>query len=359
MMRNARMLAIGAMVLGFGLGAQAGPAMFSASMILHVWGNDVTTGTVFPYNESGFTAVPLGHDCQVAAPYTLNGAPEPRYCATTTMLQGKPATGSGYLVTGGATIGVPIGLPQSAVSVTATGFLPTYYPYIQTHTYADFRNAAGNFFAGGGPAAGKGTATYSGMGQRSGQWNIKEGKNGYGGVMGLLGKFGSLSTKFIIPGKVGTYEGANTWIIVQALGRPQYATPIGYTPMGETRWQNPHTLSLVYVNNVNGNLSTTQGRVIGTPWTTGTVTVYAKAGGFETILHTDGFDTTTGTGITRVRNIQLVTPELIHWIGPGWQAHQGGVGILTMQITPEPGAILLLAAGGGVLLLLYRKSHRS
>jgi hypothetical protein len=332
--------------------------MFVASLSIHAWGNDVTTGTAVPYNESGFTALPLGHDCQEADAATPNGAVNPRYCGTTTMMQGAPATGSGFLVTGGATVGGVIGLPQSAFSVTATGFLPTYYPYLQTHTYADFRNAAGTFFAGSGPAAGKGTVTHSGMGQLSGQWTIKEGKNGYGGVLGLLGKFGSRSTKFVIPGKVGTYEGAGSWLLVHPLGRPQYATPIGTTPMGKTVWQNPKTAVMVYVNNVNGNTSATQGRVSGTPWTTGTVTVYALAGGVQTIFHTQGFDTTTGTGVTRVRNIQLVTPELIHWIGPGWQTHQGAVGILNLRITPEPGAILMLAAGAGVLFLLYRTNRR-
>jgi len=44
--------------------------------------------------------------------------------------------------------------------------------------------------------------------------------------MGLLGAFGA-KAKYVITGKVGTYVGTGTWAMVDPLGRPQYATPIG------------------------------------------------------------------------------------------------------------------------------------
>ena len=92
----------------------------------------------------------------------------------------------------------------------------------------------------------------------------------------------------------------------------------------------------------------------GTAWTTGQVAVYAKAGAFTTILHRTGYDTTTPSG---VRNIQLVTPGLTHWIEPGSEDHTGHIGILKLRV-PEPHGVLLLAADVGMLLLLRRVSRR-
>jgi hypothetical protein len=357
MLHHTRAIAVGIFSLGLALGAQAGPAMFNASFIFHAWGNDITSGTAYPYNTNTFNAVPLGHDCQSFDPYTPNGAPSPRYCELTILREGVPATGSGTLVTGGATVGAPVGLPQSAFGIDITGFNRTYYPYIQSWTYANFVNDAGAFFAGGGAAAGKGVVTHSGMGQQSGQWYIHEGDRGFGGVMGLLGFYGVKSAKWIVLGKVGTFVNTNSnWDMVTPLGREQYATPTAFTPMGKaTNWLNPHTYPNTGTNNVNGNTTRWTVDGWGTPWTTGTVTLYAKAGYFTTIHVRTGYDTVTAGG---VRNLQLVTPGLVHWIGVGFQGHTGHIGILTLQITPEPGAILLLGAGGGTLALLYGVSRR-
>jgi hypothetical protein len=143
------------------------------------------------------------------------------------------------------------------------------------------------------------------------------------------------------------------------MGIPQYNTTIGSTPMGKARWKNPYVKTETWVNNVNGNTSALQARGTGTLWTTGTVTAWAKAGYFTTILRRTGYDFTSGTGTTKVRNIQLVTPVLVHWIGPGVQTHAGHIGFINLTITPEPEALLLLAAGGGVLALLYWASRRA
>jgi hypothetical protein len=355
-MRFQRALLVGAVVLGIGSAVQAGPAMFTASFIMDAFGNDITSGTQPPFNTLGTVGMPIGHDCQHASPYTPNGALQSRYCTPLVIRYGYPATGSGSLVAGGATVGAPVGLPQSAFGVTVTGFNPTYYPYLQSATYATFVNDAGTFFAMGGPAAGKGTVTHSGMGQQSGQWIIQEGQNGFGGTMGLLGALGARSFKYVVAGKVGTYVGTNkNWNMVTALGRPQSATVYSITPMGKTEWYNPHQFTNVYTNNVNGNTSALVARATASPWTTGMVTVYAGAGVYQSVLHRAGFDTTTPGG---VRNIQLVTPSVVHWVGPGFQTHTAHVGILTMQISPEPSALLLLATGGGLIGLLYWRSRR-
>lgn len=319
----------------------------------------MTSGTAYPYDEAQFSAVPLGHDCQSADPYGPNGTPNPRYCSVPIFEVGVPATGSGSLVSGGVTVGGPIGLPQSAfVAPGITGFLPTYYPYLQSWTYATFAARAGSFFTGGGPAAG-GTNVKSGMGQTSGDWVVRPGTNAFGGVMGTLGRYGAV-VQYKVTAKADTYEGTGSWVMVPPLGRERYATPIATTGMGKTTaWQNPDQNTNVYTNNLNGNTSGLAIRGTATGWTTGTVAVYAQAGVFQTILQRTGFDTATGTGTDRVRNIQLVTPLLSHWIGPGFQTHTGQIGILKLTITPEPEAMLLLAAGAGLLALLYRVQRRA
>jgi len=352
-----RLFGIGLFVFGFALNAQAGPAMFQASFLFYAWGNDITSGTAYPYNTYIITALPLGHDCQSAVRTTPNGGVNDRYCYPTTFSQGVPATGSGYVVTGGATLGAPIGLPTSAFTIVDSGFIPTYYPYIQSHTYANFGNAAGTFFAGGGPAFGKGTHTHSGMGLKTGKWVIHEGDRGFGGAMGLLGFFGAKSVKFIVPGKAGTYVNTDSpWNLVTPIGRKQYATPTQYNAQGKTtNWKNPHTLTGNLTNNVNGNMSSFIRSAVATPWTTGTVTVYQLAGYWPTLFRRTGYDSITGGG---ARNIQMVTPVLSHAIAPGAQVHTGIIGVLNLRIVPEPGAALLLAAGASVLALLYWASHR-
>jgi len=333
--------------------------MFSASFIMHAWGNDITSGAIYPYNEAVFTAAPLGNDCQDADPYTPNGVPNDRYCGPTTHEQGHPITGMGTLVSGGATVGASVALPQSAFSGSVTGFLPTYYPLPQSWTYATIANEAADFFASGGPAA-SGTITKVGKGQTIGSWIIspRPGGNALGGVMGLLGKYGAVGGYFVT-GKVGTYEGTSSWAIIPPMGRHQYATPIAYSPMGKvTGWQNPYVKTDTWVNNYNSNTSKLQARGTGTPWTTGAVAVYAQAGVFQTILHRTGFDTTsmeaTPMGSATVRNIQLVTPTLTHWIGPGYQTHTGQIGILNLRLVPEPGHVALLTVGIAALVLMQR-----
>jgi hypothetical protein len=248
-------------------------------------------------------------------------------------------------------------VPYSAVVADhVTGFPPQPYSssssYLQSWTYATFTNLAGSFFAGGGPAAANGVKTHTGMGHQTGRWVIRAGANGFGGALGFLGRYG-LVGNFVVSGKVGTYEGTSSRVMIPDLGRPQYNTPIGYTPMGKTRWANPYIKTNFWVNNVNSNTVAIQARGTGTLWTTGSVTVYATQGSFTTILHRAGHDTITPSG---VRNLQLVTPALTHWISPGSQDHTGHIGVLKLQIIPEPGAVLLLAAGATALALLRREA---
>jgi hypothetical protein len=383
--------------------------MFQASFMMPSFGNDTSTGTINPFNTYGFTGIPLGKNCQNASQYLTSIStyyPAPHYCGDTTMQAGVPVTGAGTLTTGTLStqlvVGASVPLPSKAFAVGdwlgghytwttstttpsgmgkvwhintgtgtsitpsthmyggfttpidarngGTGFLAIYYPYLQSHTYATLHNVAGNFFAGGGPAA-SGTVTRTGKAKRVGSWVVTPGANALGGAMGILGRLGAHG-KYVVPGQPGTYEGSTSWNMVKALGRTWG------TAMKRADSMNPYTNTGTFYNP--DNLVTSVLTVFGTgsAWTTGMVSLYGNAGYFETILRRTGFDTTTGTGTMKVRNIQLVTPALTHWQGVFVNSHTGHVGMLNLQLVPEPGAALLLATGGGVLTLLYRANRR-
>lgn len=330
-----------ALTVGLGPSAQAGTAMFQASLILHAFGNDVTTGPTFPSNTYTFYALPLGYSCYNyrRTSWGKTTPPRPLYCPLSVLQKGHPATGAGVLVQGaGATPSIM--LPQSALGVTTTGLLQSYgYTGYISETYATFANAAGTFFAGGGPAAtgkGKGRITHVGPTSRTGTWIIRQGKRGFGGAMGLLGKFGAT---MYWGASVGGFTSTTSWNMIRALGRSAADPDRTFTNI-------PTSVS----GGTSINVAT------GTPWTTGTVTLYARDGSydcFSTVLRRAGYDNRTPLG---VGNIQLVTPSLTHWWS-GWN-HTGHIGILKLHLAPEPGSLLLLAAGAGVLVVLRRVSRR-
>jgi hypothetical protein len=244
------------------------------------------------------------------------------------------------------------------------GFLITFPPYLQSFTYATFINAAGSFFAGGGAViagpggSGMGATAYNNKTGKlgSGTWRIRAGKNQFGGVMGLLGKYGAQGA-YTITGMTGTYRGTSDWAMVQPLGRPLYNTQIGTGAMGTTIWQNPYSkTNKWYKTTPKGkvNVSTILAVGSGTLWTTGQVGAFAKTGAYYTSQWRTGYDNRDSQGYG---NIQLVTPTITHWLSPGFNTHTAQIGMLTLSV-PEPGAVLLLAAGGGVLGLLYWVSRR-
>jgi hypothetical protein len=330
-----------ALTLTLAPAAHAAPAMFQASLILHAFGNDTTMGQTFPSNTYTFYALPLGYECYNyrRTSWGKTTPPRPLYCPQSVLQKGHPATGAGVLVQGtGAT--PSIALPQSAIGVTTTGLLKSYgYGSTASQTYATFVNAAGSFFAGGGPAAtamGKGSVTHMGPASRTGTWIIQQGENGFGGAMGLLGKFGAT---VYWGASIGGFTSTFSWNMIRALGRST-ADP-DRTFINTEMYTGGRTY---------GNVAT------GTPWTTGTVTLYARDGSYDyfpTVLRRAGYDNRTALGYG---NIQLVTPSLTHsW--DGWD-NTGHIGILKLRVVPEPGSLLLLAAGTGVLVLLRRMSRR-
>jgi hypothetical protein len=314
------------------------PAMFQASFIMHAFGRDTWTTFMGYYGPDEYFALPIGNFCPATDPGATG------YCTNDILQAGAPATGSGIL-TAGTAIAASIALPQSAFGITTTGYLPKavrrrcpYYCYYSGYplrrTYATFANAAGTFFPGGGPAG------------------------GFGGTLSLLGELGGRRSFFPGGGAVyGTvYAGTGSWNMLPALGRRKYAAPIGYGTMGTpTNWTNPNTITESAATAAGNRTSRFEVRATGTRWTTGPVSASARSGLFSTFLRRTGYDTTTPGGI---RNIQLVTPVLTHWIGPKLQTHSGHIGILKLRIVPEPGAVLMLGVGVGVLVVLRSVSRR-
>ncbi len=392
--RYLRALAVGAFALGFALSAQAAPEMFAASFIWHAWSNDISSGTADPYLDNYFSNAPLGLDCQHADPYTTNGAAATRYCSPPILMYGHPVRGTLPTPNGwgkmapsrniGATTSLYPGVPkitmqQSDIAIHLSyktpsnttgvgnccrGFLVTYPPYIQSFTYATFVNAAGSFFANGGAVAaglpanigGSGTTRYNnktGMGvNNKGTWRIRAGKNAFGGVMGLLGKYGATG-KYTDPDVTGVvFSGVSSWAMVPPLGRPFKGTIHHYGAMGTEYYWNPYDKTDRWYTPKGFSVINAIGT--GTLWTTGQVGNFAKTGAYHTSIWRTGYDnrTAAGKGV-----IQLVTPTLTHWLSPGWNTHSAQTGMLTIRV-PEPGAVLLLAAGGGVLGLLYWVSRR-
>ncbi len=305
----------------FAASAKAGTALYDASFSIHAFGND---------DVGYFASMPIG----------------------------KAAAGSGTIsVTATGSAPAAVALPQSAFAGTTAAYWPMYPPTTFYWTYATFANEAGGFFAGGGPAAGKGTVSHKGKGKRAGSWFIREGENAFGGTLGLLGKQGAFAQFQIktsgpsvpIP---GIFTGTSSWDMIRALGRSQMDSLNPYTNTGmffnQSGESDPYS-----------NLVTTYTKFgSGAPWTTGTVTVVATEGSYATSLQRSGYDTTTPGG---VRNIQLVTPTLTHWArGHGRPFnHTGHIAILRIQLVPEPGGLALIAAGACALLLLHRAFHGS
>jgi hypothetical protein len=333
------------LTLGVGSGARAGTAMFQASFLVHAFGNDVTSGASYPSNTSVFTPMPLG---------TTGCASHSGSCPPNSQ-RGRPATGAGVISV--ATTGTgpaAIALPQSAFGVTTQGFWPIN-PHSYYTTYATFVNGAGSFFENGGPTTYSFTSSVSGTAQ--GRWAIQPGPNRFGGKLGLLGVLGarwvfdyagSSSTGSWAPDTAHwtpyMFSGRSSWNMIKAMGRGPDDPDHTYTNTGMF-YNIYRTQTITY---------TAIGR--GTLWTTGSVTVSVPLGTCVTIFHRAGHDTSTPGG---VRNIQLVTPTLTHWIGTGSPTDNftGHIGVLTLQV-PEPHGLFLLAVGVGALVVLRRASRR-
>ena len=387
--RALSVLLLGVTALGFALRAEAGTKLYSGSLIIEAFGNDTTTGALATPTPAGppfstFTAVgiPLAGHCNTAPhhpketlrfptdgpPFSLtftipayggavptldtNGDMIPDLapgCGPATRRAGAPLTGSGMLATTGAastsrTAGNPRGftLPQSALNrVTSGASMNPTGPYLWEVHFADLHNDAGVFAKNGGD--GSFAIVRSGV---EGTRKVVQsaGANRFGGVMRLLGSYGSNEGYL--------YNGATTSVfyfnwLFHYLGNGSQMTTAGVLTAGHiaTAQNYGFTRSSGYPAT-----STVIAEVF--KWTTGTATVTALQGTFPTVFQRNGYDDRTpmGSGV-----IQMVSPMLTHWIGAGENSF-GAIGILKLTFGPEPSEWAMLASGLGMLaILVYRK----
>jgi hypothetical protein len=362
MVQRTSILLCASMIL-IGSAASAATRMYSVGTLsIKSFGNDATTGTTYPYTTKIYLGIPLGQLCN-----TLAGTGPSYPCSGAAPLahEGAPLFGSdahGTPVTG---VPVPFALAQDRLrqklgtpadvftygpsgtphpqNGNPGGSFSYYFPYAYSNSYADLRNAAGNFFGGGGGPPAGWSFTKTEGGHNAGSINVTAGSNQFGGTMNLLGFY--FTNRWYPPGGSGTtLVISSTWKL-QAVGGGKASTvATGFHSSG-TNYTFRTFVGAVYT-----------GFVVATafPWTTGTATVTATRGPFYTAMKRSGYDnrTTSGAG-----NIQLVSPMLTHWTCPacGTDYETGAIGVMNLTFVPEPSRSLILLAGISMLGLLYRR----
>jgi len=316
----------------------SGPPMFG-SVIVHAFGNDVTTGASYPFNASVFQAFPIGRRCLSDSPYTGNGAPAPYYCGQSTLRRGRPVYFFSWdsLPTGPQP--APLSLPNrffgfggTQFSTTGARYTPRAGAYLCTNLFG-YAWRPGSLRAGGGP----GTTTFRPKNPLKGTVVVHAGAARFGGALGIL--YGvDARRRFTRPGESGVWTGTSPrWYL-------SHGSPITFSL----------TRTGMFYNATLGATFTRTAIFSALSWTTGLVTVYAREGEFTTTLMRSGFDHRSPRG---AGSIQLVAPQLTHWVGgPGQNEPTGSIAV--MRIVPEPHAALLLAAGMAALVLLHRASRR-
>ena len=361
--RSQLLVAIAAMITAAGIAAAATPMYVLGKYTQVSFGNDTTTGTSSPTASTNYLGIPFGQHCNSAhgtgttACYATSSYPSAH--------AGSPLVGTG-IISVSASLGGAIGLPASLLTVQLGSFptgysTPTfqkkplggvpggsfsyYPPYIYSYSYADLKNAAGNFFAGGGPGNFTHNATAGGV--PAGTLTTVNGGVKYGGTMRLLGQY---RTHFAYSNPPGNSVGTDPWLIswlgngtVTGLGAVVVKTLMD-------TGTNKHTVLL----QTNSNFITASAM----PWTTGTAKARATRGPFFTNFARSGYDSRTAAG---AGNIQLVSPMLTHWRTPagGVDYETASIGKLTLTFAPEPTSAMLLVAGVSVLGLVYRGSRKS
>jgi hypothetical protein len=371
-----RLLALLLLILVYAASANAGVQMYSGEMIVHMRGSDAA---------GNFVAVPFGAHCNTR-PYhpaqtpmlgtftvmiptfggqvpvidtNMDSIPDVAAgCAPASLHAGLPLMGGGTLATTGTastmrTANNPraFSIPMSDLSRVTSGasFLPTTWiplelgtPLVQWEIeYADLRNAAGGFLAGGGPGG------FSvGHAGKAAKVRVTAGKNQFGGTMRLLGEYRTnrgLDT-------ISKSAGATPWNL-------QYMGAGAATAMGKVTGGLTYSamISRKWLNLGSFGLSARTATISAFPWTTGAVEVTATGGPQATKLKRTGYDNRTPGG---AGNIQMVSPALTRWKNPFSDYYTGSIATLKLTFIPEPGASLMLATGIGALAILYRVNGR-
>ena len=298
-------------MLGFTTAAQAKPILYEASLILHSFANDAA---------GALQALPLGAYC--------NPGNDGSTCLKETLHKGAPLTGTGMMNIS-KTAPFDFSLWTGRLARETRGSFPPYPGISYTLTSAKLGNGFGNFAENNGPGSFSFVPT---LGAGLTRVVAVAGKNKFGGVMELIGKFGTRMKGSTTGG--GEWEGDfSTWgvrVVGAKYGRTQKIS-------GTIKFTSP---PVTY---------TSVAIVTGFPWTTGQVSVVAAGGsGFSTALVRSGYDNRTAQG---GGTIQMVAPRLTHWAGG---AHWGDVAILQVKFIPEPKGWLMLVAGLGLLGAMHR-----
>lgn len=307
-------------MLGLASAVQAEPKMYTGSIILHDFANDTTSGSTPPYSTATHLALPLGAHCNPA-----NGG---KTCGKATLHGGAPLLAEASAPLRGSAPPLGFVIRKGDFFRKVTGSLSPYPGISYTVTSARLENEGGQLDPGGGP----GSFTFvPKLGLGSTRIAVEAGKNRFGGVLRLAGRFGTHNAGKTLGG--GRWYGDFPDWGVRVVG----ASHAEMTTVGGTfRFTSP---PLEYKS---------VAVVTGFPWTTGRVSVSAAGDfGFPTRLVRSGYDKRTLAG---AGTIQLVTPRLTHWAGG---AHWGDIAVMRIQFAPEPEGWLLLATGLCLLAVLH------
>jgi hypothetical protein len=374
--------------------AHARTQMYTGEMVFDAFGNDTSTGSVYPQSYAFDGQYPWGpvkcntRDFHAQSTLTwmtamgtvLNtwslsipeyGGQIPTYnlgtsmtgtMASMTRVTGDPANcyGSGSvplsapLVGGGAVPGQgglntvdprPITLSASdLVRVTSGGSFANANVYRFGIEYADLKNGAGTFFEGGG--GGDFNVLFQQGQQNEGNVIGKAGDNQFGGVMRLLGTYHDREGYY----KINHIVVADYNWLFEAVGASGNVDGSGMIIGGSLT----SSINVGTATN-DGAKSTTTVQQSAFPWTTGTVTVTATRGPLTSIQARAGYDNRTKWG---GGTIQLVSPMLTRWIYTGGQYETLAMGVMKLNFVPEAGSMLMLGAGVSLLGMLYHTNRK-
>jgi len=321
---RARILSVSLFLVCLASPSIAGPSLIQAQLHVIHRGTNISPRTA---STPRYHALPIGQPC-ASAMYA---------CSASFLEQGMPVTGSGTF----SAMGTRISLPANLLQKIGAGSFPVSLPTLFNGTQANLANATGWFSAGYGP--GSFFTSPGPAGNAVAQ--VVKGSQQFGGSMRILGSLiWDIRFTRLLPG-TQTFVGPHGAFLAA-----------GGTGTTTTIWRSGYRFAPSYSPTVISSYSV---RNTGFRWTTGQARVSASstvANGayYYTRLVATGFNTTTAMGI---KNIQLVTPVLTHYLGPN-NLHTGAIAILNLQFAPEPSAWLSLGAGILCLFTLHRVGHR-
>jgi hypothetical protein len=356
--------------------------LYSGSLIITSFGNDITTGNAYPETYDIDYAIPIAGNCNTQPFHSqetlsLPNSTTPSYVFTipqyggavnavdtdsdtvfdvpvgcTYPSKGLPLVGSAIMVTSGdiSVSQLPsnpraIAMPASGIGMYHQGAsFPRGVKYLWEVHYADLQNDDGVFNEGGGD--GSFEVDHAGLGGKRSAHQTA-GLHKFGGVMRLLGSYKSKEGYLSDAGTV--WVGQFDWLF-DYLGHGGQQTKNGEVtagyPVNGQAPLNSRTFGATY-------MSTNYVELF--KWTTGNVEVTAIQGAFATHLERNGYDNRDKYG---VGVIQMVSPMLSHWAGPS-ASSTAAIGIMKLTVAPEPSSAAMLAVGAVGLGLLGYSQRRS